>query len=45
MGKAPAMVNDALPSTEGAAAAVKPDEEEPEVDIEAMRHRLEALKS
>lgn len=48
MGKTPAMVNDALPSAEGATALpLKPEEEEeePEEDLEEMRSRLEALRS
>lgn len=44
LGKAPAMVSDALPAEpEGATALVS--DEEPEEDMEEMRNRLEALRS
>ncbi|KAF2355472.1 Snf7 family [Trinorchestia longiramus] len=47
LGKAPAMVNDALPATEGASALpLEPQvDEESEEDLEEMRSRLQALKS
>ena len=46
MGDAPAMVTDALPVAEPeGAAALAPEEEEPEEDMEEMRNRLEALRS
>lgn len=45
MGQAPAMVTDALPAEPEGAAALEPDEAEPEEDMEEMRSRLEALRS
>ncbi|XP_076035732.1 vacuolar protein sorting 24 [Oratosquilla oratoria] len=44
LGKTPAMVEDALPEPEGA-AALPVEEEETEEDIDEMRSRLEALRS
>ncbi|XP_068227041.1 charged multivesicular body protein 3 [Palaemon carinicauda] len=45
MGEAPAMVTDALPAEPEGAAAIEPEEAEPEEDMEEMRSRLEALRS
>ncbi|MCL4121011.1 UNVERIFIED_CONTAM: hypothetical protein GTU68_005826 [Idotea baltica] len=43
LGKTPEMVHDKLPNEPEGAMALEP--EEPEEDMEEMRHRLEALRS